>query len=97
MSRRRKEPDTMVCARATAPTMAPGSSFGRFCARCFTRLMIAPTGMAKLAEHPRIETICAQCFFDSSDPLEEILLCAEPEYVLQEILGATRNTYLDRN
>lgn len=86
-----KTPDTMVCARSDAPFKASGSTFDKKCARCDHGVMMAPSGQAKLKQHPDMEIICAQCFFATSKPTEQIALAAEPEVILQEIAGAEPN------
>jgi hypothetical protein len=92
-----KKSDTMVCARATVKFIAVGSSFDRFCNRCNCHVAISPSGQARLGTQPHLEIICAQCFFETSESTERIELAAEPEIVLQEILGAEPNTWNERN
>ncbi len=92
----------IVCSRATADWVVPGSVFVHSCGKCGEKVMMAPSGQRILKASPEGSVImCDVCY----GPLESTLrkVCGDPtfadsvEEVAREVNSAVPNTYRTRN
>lgn len=88
------EPLLFICARATAPLVAAGSTFDQKCSRCKNNLVMAPSGREYYSEHPEAILICEYCVTEKD--LEGAQRKLSPK-MLEEIRSARPNTWRDRN
>lgn len=76
----------LVCARADSLRVVPGSIFDRICTTCGEKVMIAPSGQARLKEIPELEILCGVCLDSSHRPEEfQIGLAASVEQIANEV------------
>jgi len=91
------EIDRLVCANADAPMTVKGSSFDHVCLLCKGRVMMAPSGQAKLRQEPATEVICYRCFVRTRDPKIPVRSVDTPENIAREVRNAIPNDWRRRN
>ncbi len=86
----------IVCALATASVTVRGSSLDHFCHGCKRRLMVSPSGLARMKEHPDLQPSCMECL-PSNTEFDVRFSAHSLEEMQQERKAVIPNTWKDRN
>ena len=88
----------LICAPATQPLAVPSSSFNMFCSKCYTRIMIAPSGQDYVKLHPDTVLVCITCHLKNPLPADATIeLPTTVERVIAEARSAVPNFWSKRN
>jgi hypothetical protein len=85
-----------ICAPATGDLMVTGTSFDRVCSKCNQRVMVSPSGQARLKAEPAAVIICLKCFKPPARYDAE-LSAGTREGLAAELATIQPNTWKDRN
>lgn len=99
MKKRNKSDATvLVCMRANAPIVVPGSIFDRRCGKCGERVIIAPSGQRLLARKA-LKIHCWPCYRQAAEKgeVETVGFAANADEIRRETRSGVPNFWSTRN